>query len=138
MGPMLARAILVAVALAAIGWLGVLYRDVQVGQAGADTLVRSPQLSSAQLDHQISRLDDATLLNPSRGWDTLRATFLLLHDRPRQALRAANEVADAEPDNAEAWLLVARAAEHLDPPRARQAVAELHRLNPLYLRGSRK
>jgi hypothetical protein len=138
MGPMLARAILVAVALAAIGWLGVLYRDIQLGQAAADTVVRSPQLSNAELDHQLSRLDDATLLNPSRGWDVLRGTFLLLHDRPRQALQAANEVADAEPDNAEAWLVVSRAAQKVDPPRARYAIAQLRRLNPLYLRGSRK
>jgi predicted Zn-dependent protease len=131
------RAILIAVALAAIGWLGVLYRDVRVGQAAADTIVGAARISDADLDHQMSRLDDATLLNPSRSWDTLSATFLLLHDRPRQALRAANGVARAEPDNAEAWLVVARAAEHVDPPRARQAVAELRRLNPLYLRGSR-
>jgi len=136
MRPVLARAILIAVALAAIGWLGVLYRDVQVGQAAADTIVGAPRISDAELDRQMSRLDDATLLNPSRSWDTLRATFLVLHDRPHQALRAANAVAGAEPDNAEAWLIVGRAAEQVDPPRARRAVAELRRLNPLYRRGS--
>jgi hypothetical protein len=117
------------IAVLAIAWLGVLYRDVRMGQAATDVLLTDRNPSHAEVDHQVDRLRDAKLLNPDRQWDQKIAFFLMV-DRPREALRIANELATEEPDNVEVWRVVEAAAQRIDPPRAAQARAERRRLNP--------
>jgi hypothetical protein len=56
---------------------------------------------------------------------------LLLYDRPRRALEEAERFVRSEPDNIEGWDLIYRAARGVDPRSARQAAAEIRRLNPL-------
>jgi hypothetical protein len=132
------RGALVVVALLALGWLGVLYRDRRVGQDAADVIFYQPQLPPAEFERQLDRLRDARLLDPDRYWDLTRARYLLLRDRPRRALRAAQELVRDEPDNLEAWLVVFRASELVDPSRSGDAIDRIRQLNPRLLREGRR
>jgi hypothetical protein len=127
--PVLVRAALCVLALLAIGWLGLLYRDVRIGQAATDVLLTERNLSHAEVAREIDRLRDAKLLDPDRQWDQKIAFFLMV-DRPREALWIANELATKEPDNVEVWRVVEAAAQRIDPRRAAEARAERRRLNP--------
>jgi hypothetical protein len=129
-GPMVLRGALVLVALLAIGWFGVLYRDRRVGQAAADVIFYQPGLPAAEFERQLERLRGARLLDPDRYWDFTRARYLLLRDRPVRALRTANGLVRAEPDNLDAWIIVHEAALEVDPRRAARALTEISRLNP--------
>ena len=128
-GSVLARAALAVIALLAIAWLGVLYRDVRLGQGATDVLLTERNLSNAEEARQIDRLRDARLLDPDRQWDQ-KIAFFLMFDRPREALRIADEVVAKEPDNIEAWRVVEAVAQRIDPRRAAEARAERRRLNP--------
>ena len=136
MGSVLLRGALVVVALLVLGWLGVLYRDRRVGQDAADVIFYQPELPRAEFERQLNRLRDARLMDPDRYWDLTRARYLLLRDRPRRALRAAEEIVGDEPDNLEAWLVVYQAAELVDPSRSGDAIDRIRQLNPRLLRGS--
>jgi hypothetical protein len=130
----LQRGALVVVAVLALGWLGVLYRDHRTGQDAADTIHRHPDLSRAAFERQLERLRDARLLDPDPYWDLIRVRYLLLRDRPRRALSTAEAVVQEEPDNLDAWLLVYQAAELVAPSRSDEALAAIARLNPLLIR----
>jgi hypothetical protein len=136
MGSVLLRGAVVVVALLVLGWLGVLYRDRRVGQDAADAIFYHPKLPRAEFERQLDRLGEARLMDPDRYWDLTRARYLLLRDRPRRALRAADEIVGDEPDNLEAWLVVYQAAELVDPNRSGDAVDRIRQLNPRLVRGS--
>jgi hypothetical protein len=127
---MVLRGALVLVALLALGWFGVLYRDRRVGQAAADVIFYEPRLPAAEFDRQMERLRDARLLDPDRYWELTRARYFLLRDRPVRALRTANGLVREEPDNLDAWIVVHEASRQLDPRRAARALTEISRLNP--------
>jgi hypothetical protein len=136
MGSVLQRGALVVVALLVLGWLGVLYRDRRVGQDAADAIFYQPELPRAEFERQLDRLREARLMDPDRYWDLTRARYLLLRDRPRRALHAAEEIVGEEPDNLEAWLVVYQAAELVDSSRSGDAIDRIRELNPRLLRGS--
>jgi hypothetical protein len=136
MGSVLQRGALVVVALLVLGWLGVLYRDRRVGQDAADAIFYRPELPRAEFERQLDRLREARLMDPDRYWDLTRARYLLLRDRPRRALHAAEEIVGDEPDNLEAWLVVYQAAELVDSSRTGEAIDRIRQLNPRLLRGS--
>jgi hypothetical protein len=127
---MVLRGALVLVALLALGWFGVLYRDRRVGQAAADVIFYGPGLPAAEFDRQMERLRDARLLDPDRYWELTRARYFLLRDRPVRALRTANGLVREEPDNLDAWIVVHEASRQVDPRRAARALTEIGRLNP--------
>jgi predicted Zn-dependent protease len=128
---MLLRGAVVVVALLALAWLGVLYRDRRVGQDAADVVFYQPGLGQAEWERQMERMQDARLLDPDRYWDLTRARYFLLRDRPHEALRTAEDLVSDEPANIDAWIVVYKAGRQLDPRRARQALAEIRRLDPL-------
>jgi len=127
---MVLRGALVLVALIALGWFGVLYRDRRVGQAAADVIYYEPKLPPAEFERQMERLAGARMLDPDRYFELTRARYFLLRDRPVRALRAANGLVRDEPDNLEAWIVVHEAGKQLDPRRAARALTEISRLNP--------
>jgi predicted Zn-dependent protease len=135
---MVLRASLVVLTALVLAWLGVLYRDARVGQVAADRIFYEPRLRPGEFDRQQERMGDARLLNPDRYWDITRAKYFLLRDRPRRALRSAAALVRAEPANLEAWIVLYQAERELGlSRRARQAAAEIRRLNPLIDRGRR-
>lgn len=101
-----------------IAWVGVLLRDLEVGQDAASS-------------RDTGRLEDARVLDPSRYWDQVRAGVLLINGDAGAAAEAAEQLVRAEPDNAVAWSVLRAATRRTDPGRAAEATRALRRLNPL-------
>lgn len=132
---MAARVLLALCALLVIGWVGVLFRNYEIGRDAAVRAFFSPAKSPAERQRDLDRLDDAQLLDPNAYWKVARANYQLATGDRRGAAAAAEELVEAEPENIFAWGTLLRASEESDPARARQAAAEIRRLNPL---GSRR
>jgi predicted Zn-dependent protease len=126
-----ARVAVALVAVLALGWLGVLYRDQRVADAASDRIFYDNPLPSSEYEHQMNRLRDARLLDPDRSSELVRIRYLLLYGHPRRALEAGDRFLRSEPDNLEGWVLMLQAARAVDSRRERQAAAEIRRLNPL-------
>ena len=73
---------------------------------------------------------DARKLNPSSGPEVTEASFLVATKQPRAAARLLEPVVRDEPDNAEAWAILAGATAKTDRRRNAQALAQLRRLKP--------
>ena len=131
MSCVLARLVLVVIAVLALGWLGVLVRDREVGQAAFDRIQHDPHLPSPEFAHEIQRLKDAELLNPETRWDLYRGSAWQARNRSRWAARVIEGVVRREPDNLEAWVVLGLATKEIDPRRSAQAERETARLNPL-------
>jgi hypothetical protein len=127
----LARVAVALVALVALGWLGVLYRDQRVATAASDRIFYENPLPPAEFERQIDRLRGAPLLDPDGSWRLVRVRYMLLYGQPRRALAEAERFVASEPDNIEGWVLLYKAARGVDSARARQAADEIRRLNPL-------
>ena len=54
--------------------------------------------------------------------------------RPREALRLLRDVVRSEPENFDAWFLMASVAARIDPPLAARAEERARALNPLQFR----
>jgi predicted Zn-dependent protease len=128
---MLPRLLLAACAILAIAWVGVLVRDHYVGESAANTLLYQTDLSDRAFEHHMDRLQDSRFLNPSSSADLVRTTYYLVRGRTRAAARVAERLVRAEPENVDAWRLLWEATRADDPARARQAAAQVMRLNPL-------
>jgi predicted Zn-dependent protease len=125
------RLLLALCAVVVLAWVGVLVRDHYVGENAANTLLYQPNLSDREFDHHMERIEDSRFLNPSSSGDLARAKYYLVRGRPRAAARVAERLVRSEPDNVDAWRLLWRATLDNDPARARQAAAQVMRLNPL-------
>jgi hypothetical protein len=126
---LLARVLIALIAVALIAWFGLLARNHSIGAAASHRVVTQPEMNAADWERAMDDLQRAELLDPSTEWSLTRAQYLLLRDR-RAALDVANSVLRREPDNLAAWWVVLRAAREIDPPRWREAVAAIERLNP--------
>ena len=73
---------------------------------------------------------DARKLNPNSRPGVAEASFLVATHHPREAARLLEPVVRNEPDNAEAWAILAGATEDTDRRRNAQALAQLRRLKP--------
>lgn len=127
---MILRAGLLVCALAVCLWLAVGLRATRL-QAEADRRVPAAQVDRDEVRRKRELLSDARWLNPDTAPLIREAQLLLFVDRDREAIRLLEEVVRREPDNYEAWRGLSQAALRLDPRRAREAVRETDRLNPL-------
>ena len=128
---MLPRLLLAAGAILVLAWVGVLVRDHYVGESAARTLLYDTDLSERDFQRHMDQLQDARFLNPSSAPELARIEYYLFRGRPRAATRVAESLVRVEPENADGWRLLWRATREVDPARAKQAAAELRRLNPL-------
>lgn len=128
---MLLRAGVALVAVLVLVWLGVLYRDERVARAASDKIFYENPLPPAEYERQMDRLRDARLLDPDRSWELVQVRYMLLYEQPRRAFEAAERFVRTEPDNLEGWVLLFNVARELDSGRAREAAAQIRRLNPL-------
>lgn len=127
---LLPRIAIAVLALLAVAWSAVLWRDDRIGSEASNRLLMSEQLSDAEWAREVERLQDAELLDPSTRWPLARAQAYLLRDRPRDAARVTESVLDREPENVEAWIVLREATLEINPRRAAQAGAEIRRLSP--------
>ncbi len=133
---MLARAALVAAALAVCLWLGAGWRSSQL-VADAERTSAGAQIDPAELERRRDMLADARPLNPDPTPDIREAQLLVVADHDREAVRVIRDVVEREPENYEAWLVLRQAAFRTDPPLFRRATREALRLNPLARRDGR-
>ena len=127
---LLPRIAVAVVALLVVAWSAVLWRDDRIGSDASSRLLTSEQLTDAEWAHEVERLRDAELLDPSTRWPLARAGAYLLRDRPRDAARVTESVLEREPENVEAWIVLREATREIDPRRAAQALAQIGRLSP--------
>jgi len=131
MAAMTARIALAAVAVIVLMWVGVALRNAIVLEDAGNVIFRAAPRLRAEVDRSLSRIKSSEFLNPDPTGKIARARFLLLDDRPREALRLVDQVVADEPDNLAAWSIVYVAAREVDPARARQAVVAITRLDPV-------
>jgi Flp pilus assembly protein TadD len=130
MRPVLPRAAVALVAALLVVWSGVLWRGDRIGSDASDRLIRNADLPEAAFAHEMQRLRDAELLDPSTRWPVARAGALYQRGRFAQAALVLEDVLDEEPDNLEAWLYMREVAQGRDPVREAEAQAAIRRLNP--------
>jgi predicted Zn-dependent protease len=130
MRTVLPRAAVALIAALLVAWSAVLWRGDRIGSDASDTLIRNADLSEAAFAHEMERLRDAELLDPSTRWPVARAGALYQRGRFEQAERVLDDVLEEEPDNLEAWLYMREVVQGRDPARAAQARVAIRRLNP--------
>jgi hypothetical protein len=126
-----ARVPLACLAVLVLAWVGVLTRNHELAK---DTAVRAffgPEPSAAERERDVERLEDARLLDPNAYWRVALANYFLLDGDTRRAAQTAEELVQDEPENIFAWSALLQATRESDPARAKEAAAEIRRLNPL-------
>jgi cytochrome c-type biogenesis protein CcmH/NrfG len=122
-----------AVALAALGvaaGFAVALSAARAEDRLNDLRFRPPQLSQADL-RRAQRLErDAGRLTPGERRGIVLANVRLRGGDADGALETARAATRREPENAEAWLAVSRAARAADPALAREALQRLRELVP--------
>ena len=124
------RILLAAVALAVAAGFAVALTAARAEDRLDDLRFRPPRLSEADLRRADQLERDAGRLTPGERRAILLATVLLRGGDTQGALAAARAATRREPENAEAWLAVARAAREADPAPAREALQRLRELVP--------
>jgi hypothetical protein len=123
------RVALIVLAAAAVAWLA-----AGIGASHAQDDLGRLVATTAEPDHaDYARADElrrgAERYVPGRRPSLLEATLRLRGDGAGAARLLEDVVAD-EPENAEAWLLLARADADRDPVRAARAMARVRALAP--------
>jgi hypothetical protein len=128
------RAALALVAVAMIAWLAILFRDSLL-VARVSAIAGKPDPTPAELRHGLALAREARLLNPDRSVPlSWVAEMYVRQGRLRESVATYLRMVTAEPQLANAWFLIAAQAPSFDPHLAAHALAELHRLDPLYPR----
>lgn len=121
---------LVVAALAACVCLAAGLRSSRL-VAGAEGEFGNARIEASEMDRARGRLEDAKRFNPDETPAIRQAQLLVSANRDREAIQAAQEVVEREPENYEAWLVLRQAAFEVDPPLFRRATETALRLNPL-------
>jgi predicted Zn-dependent protease len=124
------RVALVAVALAAIAWLGAGLAASRAQDELRDLVTDTERPTSEQLDRARELRQAAERGTPGQRAALMEATLLLKGEDTAGARRVLERAVKTEPKNAEAWLLLARATEDDDPARSGRARAQVRALAP--------
>jgi hypothetical protein len=128
----LARATVALLAVALLGWLGVMARDARLAARGVASLrPGSPPGALARAGHD---LRGARLLNPDMEPRIDAALLLRARGDVAGAGAAIGDVVRREPDNLVAWGILALLARDRDPAAYARALAARRRLDPLSAR----
>lgn len=91
--------------------------------------------SPAEIESALADARDAELLNPD--WaepEGLRATLEIRARRERPAYDSLTEIVRREPENVQAWALLALVSRRIDPPLAARAARRVRELDPVNAR----
>ena len=127
---MLERILVTVVALAVAAGMAVALTAARAEDRLNDLQFRPPQLSAADLRRAETLEHDAGRLTPGERRAILLSSVRLRGGDAEGALRLATAAARREPENAEAWLAVARAARAADIPIEQEALQRLRELVP--------
>lgn len=125
-----ARVLLAVLAVVVLAGTAMLLRDQRLGSDAGRRLF-SYGAREAELDRQLDRLVEAGSHNPDTRWELIRAAYLGTAGRRDESERLTASVLRAEPDNLQAWGDMYRLTVGRDPAKARAAMANVKRLNPL-------
>jgi hypothetical protein len=124
------RAAIALLAALVVGWSVVLWNGDRTGADASSRIIRNPGLGEAAWRHEMQRLRDAQLLDPSTRWPLARAGALYQRGRLDASVAVLEDVLEREPENLEAWVYLRAAARGRDPLRAARAEAAIRRLDP--------
>jgi predicted Zn-dependent protease len=125
------RTALALVAVLALAWLAVSYRDARL-QARAAELADVPeaQLDAARVRESDDLLERARLLNPDRTLAYDRAVLMLRAGRRDEGIERLERYLRAEPEHREAWGIYAVATAEVRPEASRRALRRYRELGP--------
>ena len=123
---------LLAASVAAIAWLAIGLREARLEAAGS-AVATGPAtgLTPARVARADHDLRQADRLTPHHDPAAFRARLLLRTGRPAQAVRILESLVREEPDNANYWLALERAAGRVDRRLAARARARVRELSPI-------
>lgn len=126
-----ARIALVALCLAAAGWLAVQERAARAeGELTRLVFQTRGPLTPAQARRGSELLRTDRRLSLDRRPELFEAVLLVRRDRLADAITVLERATQEEPRSLEAWALLARAAARADPALAARARARLRALAP--------
>jgi hypothetical protein len=132
---MAARIALGVLVAAVLVWLALGLRAARLEAEGAKLAGRSPATVSPE---RLARARDAYRrareFNADSGPELREAGLANFSGRPRDALELLRDVVRREPDNFDAWLVMASVATGTDPELAARARTRARELNPLQFR----
>ena len=126
------RLAVVAVAVPVLAWLAVMERDVRLqarGTAAAQQLAGAGNAARAE-----DAFRGARLLTPDTAPDVSRAFLYRASGRQGEAIALLEDVVRREPDNLNAWGVLAVFARDRDADAVARALAARERLDPLRAR----
>jgi len=124
------RAAIVLLALAAVAWLGAGIAASRAQDDLARLVATTGQPDQADLQDAAEPCRKAERWVPGRRPSLLEATLRLKGEDREGAARLLEDVVADEPENAEAWLLLAQASEDRDAARADEARERVRALAP--------
>jgi hypothetical protein len=127
---MIERAVVAVAALAAAAAFAVAFTAARAEDRLDDLRFRPPQLSGADLRRAEQLERDAGRLTPGERRALALSSVYLRGGDADEALALASDAARREPENAEAWLAVARAARAAGIPIVQEALQRLRELVP--------
>jgi predicted Zn-dependent protease len=128
---MLARVLLIVIAVVALAWLGVSLRGYDQYEHG-ERLAFAPDAGKTQVDEAARLLEDARFLNPDTRPLLTKGALLVARGGTRapEGVALLEEAVRREPDNVVAWAVLASTTRRLDPERSREARARADELSP--------
>ena len=131
---LIARALLAALALVAIGWLGLSYRNTVLLDEAFD-IAGTPDVPRDRLDHALDLADRAEPLNTDRAQiERLRAVLQRRTGRVDLATETMKRSTRAEPENSDSWAELTALTRDVDPELSAQAHARWAELDPVAAR----
>lgn len=124
------RVLLALVALAVIAWMALGLRSTNALQAG-ESVRDEASASAAQLERAREDLSRAREYAPDADALLVEAELLSRAGREGEAVPLLERLVAHEPENVEAWFLLAGATEHTDPERFAEAARRGRALSPL-------
>jgi predicted Zn-dependent protease len=129
---MVARAALLAAAVAAIAWLAIGLREARLEAFGSAVAIGpTTGLTPARVARAEKDLRDADRLTPHHDPAAFRARLLARTGRRARAVRILESLVRDEPNNAIYWLALERAAARVNPRLAARARARVRELSPI-------
>jgi tetratricopeptide (TPR) repeat protein len=139
-GALTARASIAVVALLIAAWCAISLRSSRLEEDGTQIArryalaglagARPDAAGRRELARAAEDLERAAWLNPDPRPRVYRASSLFLLGESDRAAELAREVVESEPDNLEAWTLIAYASRGRAPGLAAEAARAIARLNP--------
>jgi len=124
------RIVLAVLSLAVAACFAVAFTAARAEDRLSDLQFRPPKLTGADLRRAEQLERDAGRLTPGERRVLLLSSIELRGGDPGKALALAGDATRREPENAEAWLAVARAARAADIPLLQEALQRLRELVP--------